>query len=178
MSIYRYISDSNHYHSLRRDSALPVDWVNQFKGQSMLSGWQAVTASWEFAEAGGQYGDFPQFAAHLPVFSKRAWCALEDLLHGYAEALPIHISDEKDIYVLVNVTCVLDALDHSSSAIDYFENGDVMLIHRHSFHENLIQNVPIFRIQDYEIGGLYINEAFRQRVTAESLQGLLWENLL
>ena len=179
---FRLICDSNHFRTVVRGSDLPIDWVNQFDGKRFLEHWQIPVMSWyqdqgDDPDAAMKVGDFCQFSAHLPVINKKACLALGELIQDRAEFLPV-IIDGDDSYGLLNVTCVLPALDEEKATYSIFEGGRIMHISHHAFIEDMLDGVDMFRLTDYEISGVYVSEDFRDMVVKSQLSGLLWEELV
>lgn len=177
--IYRYICDSNHFHSLAKDRRLGFDWVNKFDGRIFGESWRPIQVHWDYADNGGEQGDFSQFAGHIPALNEIAWRCLNALIAEHVEQLPLRLlPPHSDTYHLLNVVTVIDALDHEHSDIKYFEGGRIMHVLKHVFHSELVADTPIFRIRGYEFSAVYVNEEFRCRVEAGNLTGLLWEELV
>ena len=175
MTIYRYICESDIYHSLAIDPTLPVDWPNQFDGRRLGEAWQPVSARLYEVE---EEGNFPRFRGHLPVMTDSAWQQLEPLIGNYVEALPINLTSpiETTLY-LINITNVLDCLNKQESVIKYFTGDKIMIVDHHVFNESVILDQPIFRIKDYEMGRAFVSDIFRDTVESVGLKGLIWETL-
>ncbi len=176
MKYYRLINDSNHYHSLKPIVSLPVDWVNQFDGKIFGDNWQPLEMCFDEAEGDGKTGDFSHFAAHIPALSIRAWNLLKPLIGNYVESLELQVNGNKKFYFL-NVIHILDSLHINKSDIQYFYDSHIMTIKHYEFDEKKIGGAPIFRIRNYEVGGVYVNDVFRVQVESNQLEGLIWEQL-
>ena len=66
----------------------------------------------------------------------------------------------------------------TAAEFDYMGTDYIMSINRHAFHEDAIVGSPMFKIRDYETGGVYVDQAFRSTVEKYGLVGLVWEVLI
>lgn len=101
----------------------------------------------------------------------RAVVALRDLLETGGEILPLTTNDGVNLFVL-NVTCVLDALDEERATLDRFpDTGKLLYIRAPAFHESMVRDVPFFKLPFYG-SEMFVGESFKQRVDAAGLVGL------
>jgi hypothetical protein len=120
-------------------------------------------------------GEFAQLNYPVPVLSRRAADALEDLLRDDAELLPLE-SDDRD-YCVLNVTRVVDALDVARSEVKRFRSGGIMRVLRYELRREAIEPVTIFRLPELLVD-VYVTDAFRAAVEAARLEGLAWDRLV
>lgn len=171
MSIYLIQPDVNNYRGLLfTDMEKNWELVYCFlDGIQMKKAWIPLMV--EPDEDGGPYGDFPVLCSTIPAISGRAANALEPLLSGNAELLPLRC-DAGEYYAL-NVTCVVDALNVEQSEIAHFPDGSIMDIKRFAFHALRAPANDIFKIP--QIGTrLFVSERFVQTVEQHQLKGFLF----
>jgi len=179
LKYYRLINDSNVYYSLTPQESYPAGWRSQFDGKKFGDGWQPLKMKFDDSDNNLLFGDFPHFAAYLPGLSERAWNTLKPFINEYVEPLQVDVYLEKSItkYYLLNVICILDALDKIKSDILYFDADHIMDIDHYVFNGKNIGKIPIFRIRNDELGGIYVNDIIRDCVENNQLKGFSWEDL-
>lgn len=118
-------------------------------------------------------GDFPSLSNfnEVPVFSQRAWDALQPLIGAFCEALPIHHYSGKP-FVLVHVMTTIDCLDVEQSSVERSSDGRICDVDEYAFHEEMLANVHIFKLPPESGGELIVDDVFRQAVQAARLKGL------
>lgn len=175
MNYYRYICDSDEFHCLVRPRSMPIEWVNRFDGRSFKESWVPPVFT---VYKRNVMGNFPRLAGNLPVFDKTAWSITKSLIADYVEALPLNplCMGWPPLY-LINVTTVIDCLDFDRSQVVYFEDGTIMNIRHYAFRKEAVSGIPIFRIKDYQLTTIIVNEDFREIVDGYDLKGLIWNDL-
>lgn len=127
-------------------------------------------------------GDSP-FAVQvggLPVLSKRAVNALEPILKGHAEFLPL-ICEEGDFYA-VNVTTVLNATNWEKAKAIPFKNANtnkIMRFKKYAFLPEIVSDIPIFRLQDEVLRLPFISDRVADTIDAFQLRiakMLVWDS--
>jgi hypothetical protein len=96
--------------------------------------------------------------------------ALMGLISGNAEVLPL-LSDEGAELFVLNVTCVIDALDQERSEVLRFPGGRIMLIKQPVFKQDLLNGVELFRLP-HRASSTYVGSNFVTAVRAAGLEGL------
>jgi hypothetical protein len=120
--------------------------------------------------------DSPWLGQHALVLRRRAAAALEPLLSQYGELLPIACT-EADLLVL-NVTCVVDALNERESEIQRFSSSDrIMAIWRHVFRPELVADIDIFKIPVLRVSPIFVGERFVQAWISAGLSGLVFSEV-
>lgn len=175
MEHYRYICDSDRYHSIALPKSTPTSWENRFDGRSMADAWKPFRPEPYDREA---MGNFPRFAGHLPVFDETAWNALAPLVKDHVEALPLlkPSPDWPPLY-LINVTTVLDALDLEASRVDRLDENLILAIRKYAFKPQVVTGVPIFRIRGAALYTVIVSEDFKKSVERAGLDGLIWKTV-
>lgn len=175
MEFYRYIPDSDEYHSLELPDSVPTSWFNQWDGRPLSESWSPMRLNAYYRSA---IGNFPHLAGHLPVFDENAWIALKPLICNYVEALPLEKPEQdwQEIY-MINVTTILDCLDFKKAQVDRFEEGIIFNIRHYAFRSNIFSQTPIFRIKDCELYTVIVSSEFREVVESNRLKGLFWKTL-
>ena len=145
--------------------------LDNFRGDSMEKKWyplEVLHLIQSKADRKKLVGDFPNWGAGAPVFSKKAVDSLRDTLELCGEILPLKCVDGD--YYAFNVTNVISVLDESHSELKRFSNGNVMSVRKYVFHEDLLQDELIFKIPQ-KTNLVYVTEAFIERVSEAKLQG-------
>ena len=162
MTIYKYICDSDTYHSLILDKSETYNLFDQFNGTSIIKSWISVTVHIYRTKLAG---DFPHLTSHVPVFSQRAVDVLSPLLEGNVEVLPIECPDyKKKRFFAIHVLELLDCLDYLRSTITRFPSGGIMFIDRYVFKPDIVQDKHIFRILEAPLKGVFVSQKFRDIV--------------
>jgi len=172
MFVYFLRADANQSKNL-----IPEDetvWQHQFalfNGNSFPGKWKSIKVKLLSDQKSGNLlsGDFPSFASHVPVFSKRTVLAINDLLRSRGELYPL-ICDEGDYYAF-NVTNVVDALDLEDSEIKYFRDGRIMRILHHKFRTEKLIGQHIFKIPQTPLMDVFVTQDFVSRVENANLLG-------
>lgn len=174
MNYFRFIVNSNEFHTFKTVQHTHVDWLLQFKGKPLAASWQPLATALSFAES---LGDFSHFAAHVPVVNQHALTMLAPLIGDAVEALPLAPnSDLGDNYFLLNVINVIDCLDLQRAQLEK-ARGIITNIRHYAFLESSLLGSHIFRIKGYEIGGVFVSEKFKTLVEENHLTGLMWHPL-
>lgn len=144
-----------------------------FQGSPLVENWRPVRVERgpidDFHPA--LPSDFPWLTGCELIMRRRAVFALRDMLEAGGEILPLATDDGIALFAL-NVTRVLDALDEERSVVKRFPDSDgVMSIDEYVFHEDVVRDVPFFKLPHYG-SQIYVGEPFRQRVLEAGLVGL------
>jgi hypothetical protein len=149
-------------------SGLPDD-AFVARGESKRDTWQPYEARWE-RESGRPLPGFTMLM-DIPVFTTEAQQALEPVLEGRGEVLPLNVTDAPPDAVAFNVTRVVDALDEDRSEIKRMSSGKVMRIARPVFIPERIADATIFKVTTYP-RALYVTGTFLEAAEAAGVQGL------
>lgn len=177
MKVYVLGADSDRYESLIMPGGGLYEFAGRFNGSPMKN--SVSDAKIKKDPRRLPKGDFPSLIPNVPVFSRRAVEALRDLLEGHGEILPVMISGDE--YFLLNVTRVVDALDESNSEVIRFEGSSKVLnIRSHSFYEEKLFGIMIFKIPQVITMDVFVTDAFVERVRSAGLKGfwfpLVWSS--
>jgi hypothetical protein len=149
-------------------SGLPDD-AFVARGESKRDTWQRYEARWE-RESGRPLPGFTMLM-DIPVFTTEAQQALEPVLEGRGELLPVNVTDAPPDAVAFNVTQVIDALDEDRSEIKRMSSGKVMRIARPVFIPERVADATIFKVTTYP-RALYVTWAFVEAAAAAGIQGM------
>jgi len=168
MKVYMLRADSDHYESVLMPGGDLYEFAGRFNGRPMKKLGNDPKIKKDPRRL--PKGDFPSLIPNVPVFSRRAVEALRDLLEGHGEILPVMISDDE--YFLLNVTRVVDALDESNSEVIRFEGSSKVLnIRSHSFYEEKLFGIMIFKIPQVITMDVFVTDVFVERVRSAGLKG-------
>lgn len=173
INIYVLLADANRYQNI-----VPVnerDWQffsKSFDGKPQGKNWESpqIEVLIDKAHKNRPESDMPDFASHIPVFSRRAVNVLQPLIEPYGEFLKLAI-DTQELYAF-NVTKLVDALDLDKSVYETFSDGKrIMLIRKHVFKDSVIAGLPIFKLIQSPLAYVYVNEIFVAAVKNNNLTG-------
>jgi hypothetical protein len=113
--------------------------------------------------------DFPYLSLHIPVFSRRAVLALDNILYKHGEVLPLF--RREDEYYAFNVTRVLNLLNEDKSNLVLFSDGTILDIKSYSFNFFDLTGYPIFKLPQSLLKDVFVTEEFKRRVEESKLTG-------
>ena len=181
MKFYYYACDADHYGFLRftetytHESGFPVS--DQFdRGKPISSPWQPITI--EANTSRGPLSDFPLCPMGPPIFSQKAWDALQPLISDAVEALPV--TTPFGIYFAMNVLDVIDCLDYGQSEMSYYPasmDGGLHRIIKCQLNSDLIKHKHIFKIPERMTQAI-VSEDFKRVSENELLNGLSFTRVL
>jgi hypothetical protein len=142
---------------------------------SFGSTWKPIRVSYLMFDSNGQERlavDMPGGGLSCLVLNKRAKSALEPFLKQYGELLVLQC-DTEPLWML-NVTKVVDALDHDKSDITEKHKypRETPLLYRPVFIEDRLRGIDIFRLPYRNIATTYFSENFVALVNAKKITGL------
>ncbi len=121
--------------------------------------------------------DAPWLASNALVLRQEAVDVLAPFLLKYGELLPL--ACEQAPLVVFNPLRVVDALDEAVSTIRRFDDGRIMWIQKHVFRQDVIHDLPVFKIASLQPSPIFVGEEFVERWHAAGLRGLefqqVWE---
>jgi A nuclease family of the HNH/ENDO VII superfamily with conserved AHH len=138
------------------------------RGESKAATWRVPDARWE-RDTGRPIPDF-EMLTDLPVVTTEAYEALQPVLDGRGEVLPLDVTDGPDA-VAFNVTRVIDALDEERSEIKRFSSGRVMRVARPVFIPDRVKDETVFRVTTYP-RTVYVTDRFLEAAEAIGLEGM------
>lgn len=175
MNIYILDADVNNYRGIFFANQGVVDFNQRFKGAPIKNSWTGKE-KFEYIPENLPKGDTPGLSTHIPVFNSKAVNALADLLRGNGELLPVTCHGEG--FFLFNVTRVVDALDETNCEVERFPDGRIMFIDRHSFFQEKLVGINIFKVPQLVLEDVFITDLFVERVRSAGLRGfefrLVW----
>lgn len=178
MQYYLYRPDSNKFAGIGVAS-VDDNLVDLYYNDSQLSNeWQPVHVH-GFDDNPRRNGDFPSLSNfwRVPVVSQRAWDTVEPLIGDCCEALPIIHPSGKPFYI-VHVMRTIDCLDAERAESSRSElAGRINRIYTYAFKPGLLEGQHIFKLPWESGGDLIVDDAFRQTVEANKLEGLKFNPL-
>jgi len=175
MKIYTLRADVNKYRGLYyKNEDDIVEFNRRFDGAPPGKRWTGKE-KFAFLPRRLPKGDTPGLSTHIPVFGTNALKTLADFLKPAGELLPI-ICD-RETYFLFNVTQVIDALDATSSDIERFNSGRILDINRHSFFQEKLIGINIFKIPQMVLADVFVADPFVERVESAGLKGFKFRHV-
>jgi hypothetical protein len=165
---------------------------NLFHGASVINVWKPIQVQSEenltYWEPPLPFGDLSMVhGVFEPVFSLRAVNALNNLLEGNGELLPLNCAEGE--YYVFNTTQIVDALDEERTEFKPYSEVDpdmayqdddphTPVITRPAFYPEVVADLTIFKIPlRYPFGGTLVTDKFVQRVQETELTGFAFELL-
>ncbi|WP_165235743.1 imm11 family protein [Aquisphaera insulae] len=128
-----------------------------------------------------EVGDFVSVSNYrkVPMFSERAWKALQPVIGGECEALAVHHPFNGE-YFLIHVLRTADALNEVESEVERRSASDPRIRHivRYAFRHEQIDNLHIFNLPNKSGGSLIVDGVFRKVVEEHGLRGLRFRELI
>jgi DNA-directed RNA polymerase subunit RPC12/RpoP len=173
MEIFALRAHVNHYRNLVPDEEGIAERYRAFDGTPLPEDFPPLRV--EPQEEAQPWSDLPGLASHIPVFGPRAVAALEDLLAGNGELLPLVCPTCPEPFRAFNVTRLVDALDVERSEVKRFRSGRIMRILRYHFHEERLEGLTLFKIREEPLKAAFVSRDFVRRVVEEGLLGFHFE---
>lgn len=150
-----------------------------FDGQPRAMGWRPLHAR---GQPGGKPpADFLKLGHGALVLSPRAVEVTRHVLERCGELLPVHRAGEQ--YRLLNVTRVVDCLDHQATEWKYL-GGRRLYPLRFAFHLAALPAVPVFKVEElarerlFSLDGRFARDLeLKALVEDHGLTGLVFEEV-
>lgn len=172
MNYYKYLCDSDNYHSFVLDDDEQYQGtLYQLLGTLLAKTWSPLRVRLYKTRF---RGDFPHLTSHVPVFSEKAVEVLLPLIKDATELLPLECldCDEDTVYYAVHVLDLIDCLDYSQSKITRDPGGEIIFIDHYVFNKEKVRDRDIFRIKEAPLKDVIISSRFVSLVNDNALQGL------
>jgi hypothetical protein len=121
--------------------------------------------------------DMYEFSNGYPIVSQRTVGVLKEYLEGRVQILPVIYNRNNNLFVL-NVTNIIDCLNHEKSEIRRLRSGKVGSIDSYSF--NLPSDPIIFKIPETPFSAVFVDDKFKSVVEEAGLIGFkfieVWES--
>ncbi len=176
MSIWTVSADVNNYWTVEviNDQMYWEMLTYDVNGQSLRNRWPNLSVRTLQEDRIG--GNFPGMSGSLLVVDQKAYQVVQSIVSEFTETLPLTcIDDGYDELVAINVTTVLDCLDHEQSDLTRFNDGRVMWVDKHVFDMECVKGVPIFKIVEHRLNRIYVNDDFKHAVEQNGLKGLIFQ---
>ena len=117
----------------------------------------------------------------IGVFSDRAVTVLRQILDSHGQLFAVEFPQSS--YFLYNITTMIDALDHQHCVLEYWPRikrvfeFPVRRVLEYAFHEQLLQNVHLFKIPEFPTTQIYVTGNFVEEVQSRGLTGFRFTRL-
>ncbi|TPG68690.1 hypothetical protein EEL31_09235 [Brevibacillus laterosporus] len=145
---------------------------------SRISTWEVSTLQ-ELKIKGTKWVDVNSYLI-MPVCSKHVLTVLNPLIEDSIEWLPIKVlrfnkAVDDDLFFILHVTNIINALDHEKASLKYFssEPRRLMKINEYSFHLDQLKNQHIFKLTEFPKNEIFVSDQFKDLVLQHQIQG--WE---
>jgi RNA polymerase subunit RPABC4/transcription elongation factor Spt4 len=177
MRIYRMRANVNNYRTLQSVEDGIVQYYRRFDGTPLEDPSRVRPLVVRRENADTPIGDFPGLTSHIPVFSQKGVEALGEILDSAGEWVPVLCRDCDAIYVGLNVTGLVDALDVDRSVVKRYRSGRIMRVIRYAFAADALQDVTVFKIPETAVQEVYVTQPFVDAFVRSSLRGGVFELL-
>ena len=136
----------------------------------LINEWESV---YVHTQDGEKYSDNPHFwaGAGIPVFSKKAIDALQELLKDDVELLPI--VHNKYEYFIIHITNVLDAIDYDKTQLKRLKSGLIVGFENYAFLGDKVKS-NIFKVylnNKIYPSSVFVTDKFREYAIKSRLVG-------
>ncbi len=174
MRYYKLTADVNRFDCLKVD-AKGDKQLTALRGERVAANWKPLTVQTDVQT--GKMGDFPGLSCHgkIPVFSRRAWEALAELLGGHVEALPLR--GKAGDFFAINVLAIEDCLVEERTQFGRFEsNNKIYRVEKYAFKRGYAPVSPIFWVPQVR-DAVLVTDVLREQVERHGFTGLEWISL-
>ena len=174
MRIWKIDAVAERYDSLRPKNGYTYGEMMSFDGRSHKNDWTCRKVVPNInPKKNPKFGDRSECMGVL-VFSQKAIEKLYDLIKDDVEILPLEC--DYGGFSLINVTTVLDAIDHENSEYEYIEGTKkIMYFKKYVFFEDVVKGHDIFTITDKKGTCFFVSDRFVQTVERSKLKGFRFE---
>ena len=174
MKIWKFGAVAERYDSLTPADGYTYEEMMSFDGRSHKNDWTCRKVVPNInPKKNPKFGDYSECMGVL-VFSKKAIEKLYDLIKDDVEILPLEC-DYGD-FSLINVTTVLDAIDHEKSEYKYIDGTkQIMYFKKYVFLEEVIKGYDIFKITDKRGSFIFASDRLVQTINQSKLKGFRFE---
>lgn len=172
--IWEISAVAERYDSLRPENGYTYEEMMSFDGRSHKDDWtpRKVVPNIN-PKKNPKFGDYSSCMGTL-VFSQRAIEKLYDLIKDDVEILPLECDYGE--FSIINVTTILDAIDHENSEYEYIEGTrKIMYFKKYVFFEDVVKGHDIFTITDKKGTYFFVSDGFVQTVERSKLKGFRFE---
>ena len=172
--IWKISAVAERYDSLRPENGYTYEEMMSFDGRSHKNDWTCRKVEPNInPKKNPKFGDRSECMGVL-VFSQKAIEKLYDLIKDDVEILPLECDYGE--FSLINVTTVLDAIDHENSKYEYIEGTNkIMYFEKYAFLEDVVKGHDIFKITDKRGSFVFVSDEFVQTVKRSKLKGFRFE---
>ena len=174
MKLWEFGAVAERYDSLTPADGYTYEEMMSFDGRSHKNDWTCRKVVPNInPKKNPKFSDYSECMGVL-VFSQKAIEKLYDLIKDDVEILPLEC-DYGD-FSLINVTTVLDAIDHEKSEYKYIDGTkQIMYFKKYVFLEEVIKGYDIFKITDRRTSHVFVSDRFVQTVERSKLKGFRFE---
>ncbi|WP_336784642.1 imm11 family protein [Paenibacillus sp. MMO-177] len=119
--------------------------------------------------------DSLSFVSGKLIWSKKAIDLLQPAIYGRAEVLPLQLEDFP--VAAVNVTNIVDAINHEQSVEKTLSSGTFIGYESYAFHPERLQGEFIFKIPQQLSTKVFVTDAFKSLVESHRLKGFVFHEV-
>jgi Immunity protein family (Imm11) len=112
-----------------------------------------------------------------PVFSHRAWNALQPRVTRSVEALPIFLPSGEPLFA-INVLDLVDCLDQATTQLSRSNvTGRVSSVQRYGFKDGACEGKVMFKTPETKGLEVLVTDTFKRAVEANHLRGVIFRKI-
>lgn len=121
-------------------------------------------------ETGKETGDVYPVEISAVIVNEHCFNVIKPYIQGAVQVLHARSKAQK-LYVL-NVTSVIDCLDHENSKLKRFpSSGRIMRVEEYAFNREVLENAFIFKIPEEIHAHPYVTEKFKRLMEQNGIKG-------
>jgi hypothetical protein len=155
-------------------SGVTFSIIPRINGSKLGNSWPRVEVDFYDKESKPGESNFSYLLPGTLVCDDIALSALSQDIWAEVEVLPIYTPDRQ--LHLLNVTNIVDCLNHARSEIKYFRNSkDVKRIMKYAFNTGNLKDVSLFKIPELLVTYIFATNRFKAKIEELGLTGLKFE---
>ena len=178
MKVWHLDFKVNDYVNLWSAVKIDIETQRTFDGRSQINNWKPVRAVMVHPGDARPLPNVTDFGSFIPIFDAKALDALMVLMKDAVELLPIEY--EGATWFGINVTKVLDAIDHEKAEPVRLSTGKIIRFEKYAFKPEVIQGHNIFKITDKKLFCEFVSDEFKNLAEEAGLVGfnfqLVWDS--
>lgn len=179
--IFRIIGDAENFHSLAFSEANEYlfDLIQKMPFSPIGNVWFSPKIEIYFNEKISKtllLSDCPFLLSNSLVLREKLYKDLQDVLGKDLEILPLDFNGS-DSFCMINPFAVVDALDFSESAVEFYKDRVLYVDNYVLIRRNIPSELPIFRVKGAEGLALFVNESVFLKISSLNLTGFLFSEI-
>lgn len=173
MIVYKIYSNIDQYAHLRASNQKNRDVFDNFYHLPLQTTWKKIPLKM----TKGELGDFVGIVAGTVLGINTDKCHILQPLIDKEEIELLELDvKESDVHA-INIVCISDALDKENTVLEMLAEDRILFIDDHSFQASKLENVYLFKIENFEHGSFFATDTFKKIIDNHQLTGLIFEEV-